>query len=241
MLNTTMLKRFLTGLILLTLSQLIYTNAYSQPQYVTPAQLAGIKILGSAGGCLTCHTVDSLPAANKTNVKSGYQAALGNQNYATLKAFIEKSTVVSCVLPKILNPVNKTCVVATTKTAIVGLANGVAKTDVWSVTCPAPSTSLSVAVKDLASALNPKITIRAQKNNKYSTASTDSKNGDAIYSPLKKLPQGSGVYSVTVFKDASGAVAANKKPQSYTALFSCQNTAGTKVADKFLKITQKNK
>jgi hypothetical protein len=130
-LNTTMLKRFFTGLIFFALSQLIYTNAYSQPQYVGPAQLAGIKILGSAGGCLTCHDVDSVPAANKTNVKTDACTAAfsSNHNYNALKTCLTPATPVAnvCTSPLILDTASDTCVNPPSVNPISSVGSGIAK------------------------------------------------------------------------------------------------------------------
>ena len=123
---------------------------------------------------------------------------------------------------------------ATTKKSSIGLANsGAARTDVWTVTCPGDSTSLSVAIKDLAPVKTPIISIQATKSGKSSPLSSDrGKDGDALYSPLVTLAKGAGVYTVKVNKPLyTGSVAANKGAELYNALFYCQNKAGSKVAN----------
>ena len=79
MLNTPILKRFFSGLIFFALSQLIYTNAYSQPQYVNQAIIAGVPDIS----CLTCHT-SITGGSNTLKIDACTTAFRSNHDYNAL-------------------------------------------------------------------------------------------------------------------------------------------------------------
>ena len=231
MLNTINLKRLFSGLIFFALSQLIYTNAYSQPQYVAPAQLAGIKILGSAGGCLTCHAVDSVPAANKTNVKTDACTAAfsSNHDYNALKNCLTPVTPVAkvCVLPLVSN--GKVCVAAPklgTGVTTIGNTTGKAAVDSYSINCETGTSYLSAAVQDMPKVYTPRVGIQIIKIAK-TKQQYDPIDGDKLYSPVAKLVKGPGIYNVLVNKTIA-TDAANKKAEQYNAVFACQDAKGVK-------------
>jgi len=111
----------------------------------------------------------------------------------------------------------------------VGLANsGVARTDVYVVHCIAPGTKLWLRVKGLAPVKVPLVSTQATKYIASSVLSTDTVDGDALYSPTVVLAAGSGDYTLNVNKSAyTGTLAAHNGPQTYVAEFHCQNAAGS--------------
>ena len=116
---------------------------------------------------------------------------------------------------------------AHTQSGTVGLANsGLAKTDVYTVHCPAPATKLYLHVKDLAPVKLPVVSIQAIKGGS-SPLSNDAVDGDAAYSPVATLAAGSGDYRLNVNKSAyTGTLAAHKGAEVYIAEFHCQDAGG---------------
>ena len=88
---------------------------------------------------------------------------------------------------------------------------GAAATDVYYVTClneglsgePAVAHHLTVSVKDLAPILASTISIQVTKNNKTSTLSEDTIDGDTKYSPTLSLAAGAGTYLLIINKSLS--------------------------------------
>jgi hypothetical protein len=88
---------------------------------------------------------------------------------------------------------------------------GAAATDVYYVSClnedlsgePAVAHHLTVSVKDLAPILASTISIQVTKNNKTSTLSEDTIDGDAKYSPTLSLAAGAGTYLLIINKSLS--------------------------------------
>ncbi len=254
MINSITLKQFFAGLLVIVAAQFMIVNANANPTIFGIAAGKGINL---TAGCQTCHTT---PDGGKSDLKPNYLAAyqLDKVNLINLKNVINGcaagqtlntttfvcgagvTKAVVCAIPQIRDPKSNTCVLATTKNSSVGLASsGAGKTDVWTVNCPGASNSLSVAVKDLAPVKLPILSIQATKGTASSILSSDKKDGDALYSPLVKLAKGAGVYTVKVNKSAyTGTAAANKGAELYTALFSCQNAAGSKVVNGPLINTQ---
>jgi hypothetical protein len=112
---------------------------------------------------------------------------------------------------------------AHTQSGTVGLAtSGVAKTDVYVVTCNAPGTKLYLRVRDLAPVKAPLVSIQATKGGASSALSTDAVDGDGNYSPTVTLVAGSGNYVLKVNKSASSVIGI----ESYVAEFHCQNVGG---------------
>ena len=228
-----MLKRFLTGLILLTLSQLIYTNAYSQAIYVGMAQQAGIKTLGTAG-CLTCHTTDNSQNANKTNVKTDACTAAfsSNHNYNALKTCLTPATPVAkvCVLPSVSN--GKACVAAPklgTGVTTIGNTTGKAAVDSYSINCETGTSYLSAAVRDMLKVYTPRVGIQITRvGSKPTKQQYDPIDGDKLYSPVAKLVGGPGIYKVLVNKTIATGPATNKKAEQYNAVFACLDAKGVK-------------
>ncbi|MCX7107970.1 MAG: hypothetical protein NTV66_10455 [Methylococcales bacterium] len=233
MLNTNTLKRFLTGLILLALSQVIYTNAYSQPYYVPIAQVAGIKILGTAG-CLTCHTTDSSQNANRTNVKTDACTAAfsSNHDYNALKTCLTPVTPVAkvCALPLVSN--GTTCVAAPklgTGVNTVGNTTGKAAFDSYTINCGTGTSYLSAAVQDMPKVYTPRVGIQITRvGSKPTKQQYDPIDGDKLYSPVAKLVKGPGIYNVLVNKTIATGPATNKTAEKYNAVYACQNANGVK-------------
>ncbi len=104
---------------------------------------------------------------------------------------------------------------------------GAAATDVYYVTClneglsgePAVAHHLTVSVKDLAPKLAPTISIQVTKNNKTSTLSEDTIDGDVIYSPTLSLAAGAGTYLLIINKSLSTI----KGIENYIAQFHCES------------------
>jgi hypothetical protein len=123
-LNTTMLKRFFTGLIFFALSQLIYTNAYSQPQYVVQAIIAGVPDIS----CLTCHT-SMTGGSNTLKTDTCTTAFRSNHDYNALNTCLNPATPVAnvCTSPLILDTASDTCVNPPSVKPISSVGSGIAK------------------------------------------------------------------------------------------------------------------
>lgn len=129
---------------------------------------------------------------------------------------------------------------AHTVSGTVGSAsNGNAATDVYQVTCSDAGDgsgvpdNLYLHVKDQAPVLAPLVSTQANKGTATTGLSTDSIDGDAVYSPAVTLKptagSGSGVYTVKVNKSASTV----KGLEIYTLETHCQKGlvhAGTAIA-----------
>jgi hypothetical protein len=113
----------------------------------------------------------------------------------------------------------------------VGLAtSGVARTDVYAVTCAAGTQNLSVSVMDLPPIKAALVSIQATKGTASSALSTDTVDGNAYHSPLVRLAGGAGVYMVKVNKATSAVIGV----ETYKAQFSCQNAKGIPTGTKSL-------
>jgi len=118
---------------------------------------------------------------------------------------------------------------AHSQTGTLGLptSGGVARTDVYVVHCIAPASKLWLRVKDLAPVKAPLVITQTTKDTVSSVLSTDTVDGDALYSPSVTLSGGAGDYTLNVNKSAyTGTLAAHKGPETYVAEFHCQNAAG---------------
>jgi hypothetical protein len=134
----------------------------------------------------------------------------------------------NCELPKIKDSVTKACVKANTQAGTIGIADsGVAKTDVFAVTCETGTKFLTVGVLDKAvpkrsTNLNIQIIRSGSSASSQATDYTD----DSKYSALVKLNGAAGLYIVLVNKPSYvGAESANKGAENYIALFSCRSAA----------------
>ena len=116
---------------------------------------------------------------------------------------------------------------AHTQSGAVGIANsGVARTDVYAVTCSndgsgAPA-KLTVRIKDLAPVKAPLVSTQLSKSGASSPLSTDARDGDTLFSPFVTLARGAGVYTLRVNKSASTVVGI----ETYIADFHCQTAGG---------------
>ena len=137
-----------------------------------------------------------------------------------------------CVLPQIINPAAHTCVKAVTKAGTVGLANsGVARTDVFEVTCAVGAKSLTVAILDTdIPKRSAQLSIQIIKPEISASIPVNDNIDDSKYSNLVKLNGAAGIYTVLVNKsEYFGTDLANKGAENYIALFSCRNSANSQV------------
>jgi hypothetical protein len=98
-------------------------------------------------------------------------------------------------------------------------------TDRYMVKCGKKTKALRISVSDLAPENPATISIQAFKGYAKSPLSTDSVDGDGIYSRTVKLAQGSGTYLVKVKKSASAVAGA----EIYDAQIMCVSTRQLKV------------
>jgi hypothetical protein len=217
----TLLRSFMAVLVLMSASQFMMTDASATPQIQGLAVTKGIKVTT----CTSCHTS---MAGSKTNLKPGYAAAFKLDKVALTRL---KNKINGCPVGQALNQTTFLCVAPIAKAGTVGLAaSGLAKTDVYSVTCGAGTTALWVSVIDLAPIKLPLVSIQAKKGTIASALSTDAADGNTVYSPLVKVAGAAGAFTVNVNKSAYvGALAAHKGPESYIARFSCRNAVGTQL------------
>jgi hypothetical protein len=226
MLNTTMLKRFLTGLLVILASQLIIQNSYASPSFVPQAITAGIP----NASCSTCHTTNpGLSTTVKTDACTNAFKSSGNSNYNALKNCLTPVTPVAkgCVLPLVSN--GKVCVAAPklgNGVTTVGSTTGKAAVDSYNINCGAGTSYLSAAVQDMPKVYTPRVGIQIIKIAK-TKQQYDSIDGDKLYSPVAKLVKGPGIYNVLVNKTIA-TDAANKKAEQYNAVFACQDAKGVK-------------
>lgn len=134
----------------------------------------------------------------------------------------------NCILPTILDPKTNTCQTPALINGAVGKnGSGLAKTDVYQINCPNPTTSLFIAAQDLNPIKTPFVSIQSNKSKASTILSTDPIDGDNSFSPLIELKKGYGIYTVSINKSAyTGTSALNKGIEIYTALFSCQDQFG---------------
>jgi len=201
-----MTKRSSYAAVLLSASLAVATSAWANPQI--QAQAVALKVIPApttVTQCLACHTTGQANA-DIPNLKPGYQAAykLNKTTLANLKALLN-------VLP----------------TTTVGLAgSGLAKTDVYEVTCVTGAASLSASVIDLAPVKLATVSTQVTKGTIASAVSTDTKDGDTLYSVPTKLVGGVGPYLVKVNKSAyTGTVATEKGAETYAGKLSCLTAA----------------
>jgi hypothetical protein len=217
-------KRFIPALLLMLASLGMMTDASATTQIYASAKGKGIKVTS----CQSCHTGAS-GSESKGNLKPGYQAAYNLDKVGLTRL---KNKINGCPVGQALNQTTFLCVPAITKAGTVGLAgSGLAKTDVYAVTCGTGTAALWVSVKDLAPVKLPLVSIQAKKGAVSSPLSTDAGvDGNALYSPLVKVAGVAGAFTVNVNKSAyTGTLAAHKGAESYTALFSCRKADGTQV------------
>ena len=134
----------------------------------------------------------------------------------------------NCALPKIKDSVTKTCVKANTQAGTIGLAgSGVAKTDVFAVTCETGTQFLTVGVLDKAvPKRSTNLSIQIIKPGSSASSQATDYTDDAKYSVLVKLNGAAGLYTVLVDKQSYvGTESANKGAENYIALFSCRSAA----------------
>ena len=134
----------------------------------------------------------------------------------------------NCALPKINDSVTKTCVKANTQAGTIGLAgSGVAKTDVFAVTCETGTKFLTVGVLDKAvPKRSTNLSIQILRTGSSASSQATDYTDDAKYSALVKLNAAAGLYTVLVNKPSYvGAESANKGAENYIALFSCRSAA----------------
>jgi hypothetical protein len=114
--------------------------------------------------------------------------------------------------------------IASAHNASGSLGQAASATDLYMVSCfdngdgTGVSARLAMQVADLAPAAAPKVSVQVIKGVSAVT-STDSKDGDAKYSPFVYSNGGDGSYYVSVSKTAAGA-------ENYDLDFHCQNAAG---------------
>lgn len=180
------------------------TDASATSGIFASAKAKGIKVTS----CQSCHT-GAAGSESKGNLKPGYLAAynLDKTGLTRLKLLINGATTI----PFAVN-------------GSVGLVtSGIAKSDVYAVTCAAGTARLYVHVLDLAPVKAPLVSIQATKGAVSTALSTDARDGDAVFSPLVGLAGGAGVYTVKVNKSASAVVGA----ETYQARLYCRNAANT--------------
>lgn len=203
--NKTKVLHSISSVLLMTSASLVMVTDASATQSIQTKAI-GLKVIPApttVTNCLACHTTGSANADTK-NLKPGYQAAYkaNTTTLANLKALLN-------VLP----------------TTTVGLAgSGLAKTDIYEVTCATGATSLTSQVKDLAPVKLATVSTQVTKGAAVSPLSTDTTpDGDAVYSVATKLAGGVGPYNVRVNKSAyTGTVATQKGAETYAGLLSCR-------------------
>jgi hypothetical protein len=102
---------------------------------------------------------------------------------------------------------------------------GIARTDVYLVTCAAGATALTASVIDLAPVKAPTISIQLARRTATSPLSRDPVDGDAAYSAPTTLAKGAVTYSMKINKSASTV----KGAESYTAKYSCKGSTSSKI------------
>lgn len=108
-----------------------------------------------------------------------------------------------------------------------------AATDIWSVTCPADTAQLTVAVRDNLP-INPAlISIQLKKGDAASTVVIDPSEASP-YSDEVSLPAGPGVYDVLVNKSASK----KKGLENYSAKIACKSMANEVIGIDAIEKTQ---
>jgi phosphoserine aminotransferase len=228
MLNTTMLKRFLTSFLVILASQLIIQNSYASASFPTAAMQVGVTGIT----CRTCHTTIA-GGSNAIKADACTIAFRSNRDYKALQTCVTPATPVAkgCALPLVSNGTK--CVAAPKLgkgVTTVGNTTGKADSDSYTINCGAGTSYLSVAVQDLEPVLTPKVSVQIIKTT-ASGLSVDAKDGDAVYSPVAKLVKGAGVYKVIVNKTIATGPATNKKAELYNAVYACQNTKGVKTTN----------
>ena len=106
--------------------------------------------------------------------------------------------------------------------------SGAAKTDIYEVTCAKGTEALAASVRDLDPAKASVISIQSHKRKASSALSTDSIDGDPLYSPSETLAAGPGKYKINVNKSRTN----EKGAEAYTAKVSCKNANGSSPASK---------
>lgn len=207
-------------------SQFIMTDAAATSEIFAKALSKGIKV----SSCQSCH--NSAPGnEDDDNLKPNYEKAysLDENGLTRLKNLIN-----GCPAAQTLNMKTFLCEKANIQSGTVGLAaSGIARTDVYAVTCGTGTLYLDLAVIDWAPVKSPLISIQASKGKVSSPLSTDTKDGDTKYSPAVKFASGAGVYTMKVNKSAS----TEKGAEAYAAQFSCRNSAGAPTSTQW-EITQ---
>lgn len=94
---------------------------------------------------------------------------------------------------------------------------GVAKTDVYQVTCPKGTTALSATVTDLTPTLAPSVSVQVTKGKAASPLTKDPVDGDKKSSAPTTLKKGAGSYLMKVNKAASTA----KGAETYSTTSNC--------------------
>ncbi|MDD5274497.1 MAG: hypothetical protein PHR16_00250 [Methylovulum sp.] len=221
--KTTYLYKALTALCLVAASQFITTNASANPQIFSNAMSKGVKVTG----CQSCHA-GSPGQESRSDLKTNYYNAyiLDTSGLSRLKNLIN-----GCPAGQTLDPKTFLCTTAAvppkTVTGSVGLStSGIARTDVYNVTCGTGTSYLAVSVSDLAPVKAPIVSIQATKGTASSPLSQDSKDGDGVFSPEVKLAKGKGIYNMKVNKSASSV----NGVETYTAQFACKTAAGVQTA-----------
>jgi hypothetical protein len=210
---------FASALLLMSVSLGMVTDASANQKILDKAK--ALKILPAGASCTSCHTA-------APTLKASYKVA-----YTADKAGLTglRNLIKGCPSGQTLDKIKYVCQVA--KAGTVGLAgSGLAKTDVYAVTCGAGTAALWVSANDLAPVKLPLVSIQAKKGTGASAMSADTGvDGNAIYSPWVKVAGAAGAFTVNVNKSAyTGTVAANKGAESYSARFSCRKADGTPVA-----------
>jgi hypothetical protein len=133
--------------------------------------------------------------------------------------------------------------------------SGKARTDVYKVTCAVGTHRLSMSVSDEKPVLAPLISIQATKGGASSPLSTDTRDGNGVFSNVVSLAKGAGNYMMNVNKSAAKIACKKddddddhhdgdrhhdddehheghhdkcyvKGAEAYIAKFSCKNAAG---------------
>ena len=108
-----------------------------------------------------------------------------------------------------------------------------AATDIWSVTCPADASQLTVSVRDNPPKNPALIGIQIKKGDAASPISIDSSEASP-YSSEITLPAGPGVYEVLVNKSASS----KKGLENYSAKIACKSLSNETIGIDSIEKTQ---
>ncbi len=215
-----MLKRLLTGLLVILASQLILKNTYASSSFPTAALQVGVTGIT----CTTCHTIMA-GGSNAIKPDTCTTAFRSNRDYKALKTCLtaETPSAKACALPLVSN--GKACVAAPklgTGITTVGNTTGKAAFDSYTINCGVGTLFLSAAIQDMPKVYTPRLSIEIIKTGK-TKPQYDLIDGDKFYSKDAKLANGPGIYNVLVKKTIATGPAVNKTAEKYNAVYACQN------------------